>query len=437
MPASPPGGGAPHDAFLAKQHVLFALRSAKYLPTPYQAEDNNRMTLAYFCLAALAVLPSSVVSTADLQLSALQVMLKSAQRDGFVDWVYEQQLPEGGFRGSDSLAAAAASAPSSISEMAKTDDPDLFPASPGTSSTSGPSAGSAAATLDNPHIIQSYTALLILGLLDDDYSRLDRQGLVRFIGACQNGDGSFSQFPGSPEPGDPRSTYSAFAIASMLDDWSTIDIDRGLGFLNNCRRYEGGFSQRPGLEANAGPTYCAIASFSLASRLSSLARPEQLLRWLVSRQVQPPPRPPRSETSDSEDGGDEDDDAADEQTPEDSAGFQGRANKPTDACYSFWNTAALTLLLPAISPDLALSSLLDPALDRAWLLDCQHRKFGGLAREPGALPDVMHTYLALAALSLGDGAGTALGLRALDPAWNVPTEVAARVRDRLRRQRAA
>lgn len=28
---------------------------------------------------------------------------------------------------------------------------------------------------------------------------------------------------------------------------------------------------------------------------------------------------------------------------DDAAGFQGRANKPTDACYSFWNNAALTV----------------------------------------------------------------------------------------------
>lgn len=33
---------APPTAFLAKQHALFALRHAKYLPTPYQAEDASR-----------------------------------------------------------------------------------------------------------------------------------------------------------------------------------------------------------------------------------------------------------------------------------------------------------------------------------------------------------------------------------------------------------
>lgn len=35
-----PGQGS--AAFLVKQHILFSLRHAKYLPTPYQAEDNNR-----------------------------------------------------------------------------------------------------------------------------------------------------------------------------------------------------------------------------------------------------------------------------------------------------------------------------------------------------------------------------------------------------------
>lgn len=49
----------------------------------------------------------------------------------------------------------------------------------------------------------------------------------------------------------------------------------------------------------------------------------------------------------------------------------------------------------------------------------------------------MHTYLALAALSLGDAGGAALGLRGLDAAWNVPREVAARMRDCLRGRRGA
>ncbi|CDR44778.1 hypothetical protein NBRC10512_005877 [Rhodotorula toruloides] len=394
---------APPTAFLAKQHALFALRHAKYLPTPYQAEDASRMTLAYFCLASLALIPASTVSTADPSLSALQVLLKPTQREGFIDWVYEQQTAEGGFRGSDSLAAARH---------------PIAEAEPSTSAVS---------SLDPPNLIQTYTALLILGLLDDTFERLDRQGLLRFIGACQTSDGSFLQFPGCSEAGDPRSTYSAFAVASMLDDWSTIDVNLGLYFLNCCRRYEGGFAQRPGLEANAGPTYCAIASFKLASRLADLAEPHSLLRWLIDRQIRPPPPEP----SDSSDEDEEQERRGPVRDPNDAAGFQGRVNKPTDACYSFWNMGAISLLLPAIAPDLSIEDVLDPALDRTWLLDCQHKVFGGIAREPGARPDVYHTYLSLAALALGDADGKVLSLRRLDAGWNVPVEVAERMRSRL------
>ncbi|GJN89162.1 hypothetical protein Rhopal_002136-T1 [Rhodotorula paludigena] len=328
---------ADRNAFLAKQTSLFALRCAKFLPTPYQAEDNNRMTLAYFCLSSLALLPATAVSSAaTADQSALDVLLKPAQIQGFRDWVYEQQLPTGGFRGSDSLAST------------------------GT------------ADLDTAHVIQSYTALIVLGILGDDYARLDRPGLLRFIGDCQQEDGSFAQFPKCEEPGDPRSTYSAFAIASMLDNWTSIDVDRGLAFLDSCR----------------------------SDASSAAGDDDEVPVELAER-----------------------------------AGFQGRANKPTDACYSFWSTAAIHLLLPALDPSLTLDQVVDPALDRAWLLSCQHPLYGGIAREPGALPDVYHTYLSLAALSLGDAGDSAsqrLGLRALDAAWNVSRAVKARMREQLR-----
>lgn len=41
-----------------------------------------------------------------------------------------------------------------------------------------------------PNIIQSYTAILLLGLLGDDFSRLDRKSMIRFLARCQNDDGS-------------------------------------------------------------------------------------------------------------------------------------------------------------------------------------------------------------------------------------------------------
>ncbi|GAA5987814.1 hypothetical protein JCM5350_005373, partial [Sporobolomyces pararoseus] len=453
------------ESFQSKQHVLFSLRHAKYLPTPYEPEDANRMTLGYFCLSSLALLPcpstsSNNDSTSEQEgnvksAAAIETMLRPVQRQGFIDWVYQQQIPRtGGFRGSDSMEL-----PSSFSSA--------------TASTSR-------TTLDPPNIIQSYTAILILALLDDPLEKLDRRALLRLVGECQNSDGSFSLFPGCQEPGDPRSSYSAFAICSMLNDWNTIDVELGLKFLNSCRRYEGGFAQRPNLEANAGPTYCAIACYHLSNRLSSLPSKPSLLRWLIHRQI--PPSPPATPTPlrprtpssipssyDSDDAStgeeEEEEDDDDRGLPDlfkECAGFQGRTNKPLDACYSFWSLGALRLLL---NDREEFDSLVDSRSNSNWLLNCQHRLYGGIGREPGSLPDVYHTYLSLAALSIASGqpprssdkpirslststtamegegegegsegknSGLELGLRELDVAWNVEVGVANRMRERIK-----
>jgi geranylgeranyl transferase type-1 subunit beta len=42
---------------------------------------------------------------------------------------------------------------------------------------------------DKPHIIMTYTAFLSLALLRDDFSRLDRAGIVTFLHSCQRQDG--------------------------------------------------------------------------------------------------------------------------------------------------------------------------------------------------------------------------------------------------------
>lgn len=42
---------------------------------------------------------------------------------------------------------------------------------------------------DSPHMIVTYTALLSLAILRDDFTRLDRPGLVKFLGSCQRPDG--------------------------------------------------------------------------------------------------------------------------------------------------------------------------------------------------------------------------------------------------------
>ena len=65
---------------------------------------------------------------------------------------------------------------------------------------------------------------------------------------------------------------------------------------------------------SGGSTFCAVASLSLMGRLDSAFSPEErrgLARWCLRRQV---------------------------------TGFQGRPNKPSDTCYSFWIGASLEVL---------------------------------------------------------------------------------------------
>ena len=44
---------------------------------------------------------------------------------------------------------------------------------------------------DTPHMIVTYTALITLAILRDDFTRLDREGLVTFLRSSQREDGRF------------------------------------------------------------------------------------------------------------------------------------------------------------------------------------------------------------------------------------------------------
>lgn len=73
--------------------------------------------------------------------------------------------------------------------------------------------------------------------------------------------------------------------------------------------YDFGIGQGPGEESHGGSTYCAISSLYMLNKLDEgLLSKEKTLFWLISRQE---------------------------------SGFQGRANKPPDTCYSFWIGASL------------------------------------------------------------------------------------------------
>lgn len=68
------------------------------------------------------------------------------------------------------------------------------------------------------------------------------------------------------------------------------------------------------MESHGGTTFCAMAALQLSGQLEStfdVRTVERIKRWLLFRQVD---------------------------------GFNGRPNKPTDTCYSFWIGATLRML---------------------------------------------------------------------------------------------
>ncbi|KAJ9474534.1 Geranylgeranyl transferase type-1 subunit beta [Pseudozyma hubeiensis] len=383
-----------------KKHISFLLRCLRMLPQPYTSADDQRMTLGYFAISGLDLLHATDRISAD-------------ERSELISWVYEQQLSTGGFRGSPS-------------------------------STFSPSASSSTGTAN---IAMTYAALLILSILQDDFSRLDRKALLRFIAALQGENGGFAaeeQVVGGMVDRDPRFMYCAIAICSMLGEWEGVDVEAARRYLKGCQRYDGGFGASEVDEAHAGMTYCCVAGLHLLPQEKAVwERRDEALAWLVHRQVAPITPQLGSATNESHDDreastsdSEDDDDEA-----ELSGGFQGRPAKlPPDVCYSFWNGAALALLEQ--------HDLIDSVADASYVLSAQS-KVGGIAKIPGDHPDLLHTYLGMASLALhqsreagaversndqgGTGTGIAFGLKQLDAAYNCSLSAKAWIREHLTR----
>ena len=73
--------------------------------------------------------------------------------------------------------------------------------------------------------------------------------------------------------------------------------------------------------------------------------------------------------------------------------MNGRTNKVADTCYAFWVGASLHVM--------QCPTVYDHSAVRRYLLGkTQHPVLGGFGKFPGDLPDLLHAYLGLAALSL-------------------------------------
>lgn len=127
-----------------------------------------------------------------------------------------------------------------------------------------------------------------------------------------------------------------------------------------CRNWDGAFGGAPLAESHAGTTFCCVAALGALGELGALAQPERTARWLAERQ-QP------------------------------SGGFNGRADKAADLCYSWWCAASLALL--------GRLRWVDAGAALRFIDSCAHAE-GGFAHAPGEPPDPYHTFFGLAARAL-------------------------------------
>jgi len=214
---------------------------------------------------------------------------------------------------------------------------------------------------DQSHIAMTYTSLLVLRILGDDFSRLNKPAIIRAIRTLQQKDGSFCCIHGGES--DMRFIFTACAISKMLNDWSGVDTEKLFSYIISSQSYDAGIAQGPLQESHGGSTYCAVAALHLMGRLKDLPRKDDLLKWCLERQV---------------------------------SGFQGRINKDADTCYSFWIGASLHLL--GYHPFVDFTAL------RGHTMSCQQGK-GGFSKIPNTHADVLHTYFSLCGLSLGGEPG--------------------------------
>jgi geranylgeranyl transferase type-1 subunit beta len=390
------------------------------------------MYLAFFILAALDLL------------DALDAACSPEERQDYIDWIYICQHPDGGFK-----------------MWRGTDFDDL--------------ANEENARWDPANMAATYFALCALLTLGDDLKRVKRKETLRWLRKMQRSDGSFGEtlVEGQIEgANDPRWSHCASGARYILrgsregtvqidgEDVEDIDIDALVSSIIRAevrlsifsypsisadvsQSYDGGIADLPFHEPHAGYTFCSLGALQFVNRLkieptASTSRqtaptnPQDVVRWLVHRQT---------DLLDPNAGLDAEfqGPSATKLTPEelerlssaqtdptslpislnaDCASMNGRTNKAADTCYAWWSCASLHIL--------GRGTLYDWTAVRKYLLSkTQHPFLGGFGKFPGDLPDLYHSYLGLAALSL-TGSDE---VKEVDPGMCASAEAKARLKD--------
>lgn len=336
-----------------KKHAKYFQLCLTSLPSSAQGADSNKLALVYFCLHGLAL-------TSGLNFS-------SKEKQDYAGFILDHLIKDP----HDEIQSFRQSLSFKL-EMR----PQNY---------------------DLPNLSATLFALYNLLILECNYAKiLDRHKIMKFVQKCQVdlGPEKGAFVPALDPDGKPlgetdiRHCYIATSIRKLCkydrlpyeDRINDINVENLKHFLLDRLSITGGFSSLKYTEPHLGLTFCALATF----RLLEIKLPQQvydtMVDFLCRRQVDYPKYTKRNyECWESEEIG----------------GFNGRTNKSSDACYSWWCTASLCML------DRNLLGLVNiPSAVKFLLHSCQNQIMGGFAKDSYSSPDPLHSYLALASLAL-------------------------------------
>lgn len=204
--------------------------------------------------------------------------------------------------------------------------------------------------------------------------------------SLQRDDGSFA----GDEWGevDTRFSYCALSTLRLLgfDLRQTMGegpLERAIDFVLRCRNFDGGFGAVPGAESHAGQIFCCVGALAIADALHRIETRDldTLAWWLCERQVQ------------------------------ENGGLNGRPEKKSDVCYSWWVLSCLAIMdkLHWINTDML----------HGFILECQDTHKGGISDKPNNMVDVYHTFFGIAGLSLLKAEPN---LKSIDPMFALPVD---------------
>ncbi|KAL6449731.1 BET2 Geranylgeranyl transferase type-2 subunit beta [Candida maltosa Xu316] len=219
------------------------------------------------------------------------------------------------------------------------------------------------------HILSTLSALQILKIYSPELSML-----------TDLPDGSF-QGDRYGEV-DTRFVYTAVSALSLLGELSDEIGDRASRFIMRCFNFDGGFGLVPGSESHAAQVFTCVGTLAIVGKLGLLTDEKRIkmVDWLTERQVLP------------------------------SGGFNGRAEKLPDVCYSWWVLSSLKMVDSA--------DLIDKERLEEFILECQDLEHGGFGDRPDNATDVYHTCFSITALSLLDY--EKYGFIEIDPIYCMP-----------------